>query len=111
MPSFFLDLTEESEDTEVCSLKKSLYSVCLCLYDLVCKLAPARANKNEVYPDGDVQSFCCEPTCQAYTCDVAKGLTLDPEPWRREPTAWDYVAMSCDMSCDMSCYVCLVLDP
>lgn len=41
----------------------------------------ARANKNEVYPDGDAQSFCCEPTCQAYTCDIMKGLTLDIAPW------------------------------
>ncbi|CAK9017129.1 unnamed protein product [Durusdinium trenchii] len=38
---------------------------------------PIGANKNEVYPDGDAQSFCCEPTCQAYTCDIMKGLTLD----------------------------------
>ncbi|CAJ1452815.1 unnamed protein product, partial [Effrenium voratum] len=35
------------------------------------------ANQHEVYPDGESQSFCCEPTCQAYTCDTRKGLTLD----------------------------------
>eukprot|EP00438_Fugacium_kawagutii_P030192 Skav207278 [mRNA] locus=scaffold434:139740:141810:- [translate_table: standard] len=48
--------------------------------DVQCKpfTVPIGANKNEVYPDGDAQGFCCEPTCQAYTCDVAKGLTLDP---------------------------------
>lgn len=48
--------------------------------DFLCKpfTVPIGANQHEVYPDGEAQSFCCEPTCQAYTCDVAKNLTLDP---------------------------------
>ena len=41
----------------------------------------ARAKQHEVYPDGEAQEFCCEPTCQAYTCDVDRGLTLDVAPW------------------------------
>lgn len=53
-------------------------------WDVACRKPTqcARANQHEVYPDGEAQSFCCEPTCQAYTCDVAKNLTLDPVPWR-----------------------------
>lgn len=48
--------------------------------DFLCKpfTVPIGTNQHEVYPDGEAQSFCCEPTCQAYTCDVAKNLTLDP---------------------------------
>ena len=49
-------------------------------WDVACRkpMQCARANQHEVYPDGEAQSFCCEPTCQAYTCDIAKNLTLDP---------------------------------
>ncbi len=45
----------------------------------------ARAKQHEVYPDGKAQEFCCEPTCQAYTCDIARGLTLDMAPWLAVP--------------------------
>mmetsp|Transcript_22565 Transcript_22565/g.42524 ORF Transcript_22565/g.42524 Transcript_22565/m.42524 type:complete len:414 (+) Transcript_22565:69-1310(+) len=38
---------------------------------------PNKANQDAVFPDDEAQSFCCRPTCQAYTCDFRKGLTLD----------------------------------
>eukprot|EP00434_Breviolum_minutum_P018460 symbB.v1.2.016286.t1/scaffold1236.1/size130149/4 len=47
--------------------------------DVICKpfTVSIGAKQHEVYPDGEAQEFCCEPTCQAYTCDVDRGLTLD----------------------------------